>query len=338
MPHACIFDVLAKVGARDGSIGAEQDVNWIVDRISSCDDLRVIVVEVGVNQLNIALDGHAVRCQLPQIRSEGLGCGNRIDRSNLHHLLVKQGCKDDVVDFVLHAKWQESNSRSWREHCGNAFAHHRVVLASTLLKLRSSGRAESLACRRECGRIDLAILLNDVDRCASNICKMRDLLGPRGPSHLDAFCLQFRDVDDGPVGFHVEGRSECFAALVVHHDSSLGLIVDQIFVIYHRGGGCKDNWGSSASGGGGGLLLGRGGISNSLLGGCLSSLDLICRSGGVLSECLILLSKKNDIVVQGIVACAKVLNFSLESVEQSLKLVKLHLHFSVSCCHLGGQM
>ena len=49
----------------------------------------------------------------------------------------------------------------------------------------------------------------------------------------------------------------------------------------------------------------------------------------------ILLSKENDIVVQGVVACAKVLNFSLESVEQSLKLVKLRLHFSVLCCHLG---
>ncbi len=107
----------------------------------------MIVVEVGVNQLNIALDGHAVQCQLPQIRLEGLGRGDRIDRSNLHHLLVKQGCKDDVVDFVLRAKWQESNSRSWCELCENAFIHHRVVLASTLLKLRSSGRAESLACR-----------------------------------------------------------------------------------------------------------------------------------------------------------------------------------------------
>ena len=65
------FDVLAKVGARDGSIGAEQDVNWIVDQISSCDDLRVIVVEVGVNQLNIALDGHAV-CTMPA-PSDSLG-------------------------------------------------------------------------------------------------------------------------------------------------------------------------------------------------------------------------------------------------------------------------
>ena len=57
----------------------------------------------------------------------------------------------------------------------------------------------------------------------------------------------------------------------------------------------------------------------------------------------ILLSKENDIVVQGVVACAKVLNFSLESVEQSLKLVKLRLHFSVSVailvdeCSLGGR-
>ncbi len=34
------LDVLTKVGARDGSIGAEQDVDWIVNRISSCDDLE----------------------------------------------------------------------------------------------------------------------------------------------------------------------------------------------------------------------------------------------------------------------------------------------------------
>jgi len=51
---------------------------------------------------------------------EGLGRGDRIDRSDLHHLLVKQGCKDDIVDFVLHAKWQELNSRSWRERCEDA--------------------------------------------------------------------------------------------------------------------------------------------------------------------------------------------------------------------------
>ncbi len=54
------FDAQAKVSARDQWVGCEEDVNRIVDSCSSSNDLGIVVVKIGVKEVDVAFDGGAV--------------------------------------------------------------------------------------------------------------------------------------------------------------------------------------------------------------------------------------------------------------------------------------
>ncbi len=77
----------------------------------------------------------------------------------------------------------------WCERLHDAFAHHRVVLPGSCLEQGSSALAEDLALGLEHGRINLAILVDNVDGGASGVGKVDALLGAHVPPHLDILGL-----------------------------------------------------------------------------------------------------------------------------------------------------
>ncbi len=53
------LDVASEIVAWDNHVHKEEDVDGIVDRCTAGDDLGVVGVEIGVEQLNVSLDGGA---------------------------------------------------------------------------------------------------------------------------------------------------------------------------------------------------------------------------------------------------------------------------------------
>jgi hypothetical protein len=68
-----VLDVASEIVAWDNHVCGEEDVDGIVDRCTAGNDLGVVGVEVGVEQLDVSLDGGAIGRQLPQIGAQGLG-------------------------------------------------------------------------------------------------------------------------------------------------------------------------------------------------------------------------------------------------------------------------
>jgi hypothetical protein len=64
------------------------------------------------------------------------------------------------------------------------------------LELGSSALAKDLALGLKCGRIDLSVLMDNVDGGASCIGKVDDLLGAHVPPHLDALGLELGGIDN----------------------------------------------------------------------------------------------------------------------------------------------
>ncbi len=83
------LDVASEIVGWDNHVREEEDVDGIVDRCTASNDLGVVGVEVGVEQLNVSLDGGAISRQLPQIGVQGLGGGDGVDCGQGHDFLVK---------------------------------------------------------------------------------------------------------------------------------------------------------------------------------------------------------------------------------------------------------
>ncbi len=83
------LNVASEIVAWDNHVRREEDVDRILNRCTTGDDLGVVGVKVGVEQLNVSLDGGAVGWQLPQIRAQGLGGGNGVNCGQGHDFLVK---------------------------------------------------------------------------------------------------------------------------------------------------------------------------------------------------------------------------------------------------------
>ena len=64
-----VLDVQSKKGTRDHGVGSEEDVNRVIDSCATSNDLRVVGVEIGVKELNVAFDCGAIHSDLPQIRA-----------------------------------------------------------------------------------------------------------------------------------------------------------------------------------------------------------------------------------------------------------------------------
>jgi hypothetical protein len=87
--HLLALDVTSEVIAWDNHVRGEEDVDQIVDHCTAGDDLCVVGVKVGVEQLDVSLDGGAIGRQLPQIGAQGLGGGHGVNCGQGHDLLVK---------------------------------------------------------------------------------------------------------------------------------------------------------------------------------------------------------------------------------------------------------
>ncbi len=79
----------------------------------------------------------------------------------------------------------------------------------------SSALAKDLALGLKRGRVDLSVLVDDVDGRASSVGKVDDLLGAHVPPHLDTFGLELSGVDNSPTRLHVKLSGEFVTSLVV---------------------------------------------------------------------------------------------------------------------------
>ncbi len=107
------------------------------------------------------------------------------------------------------------DSGCWCERLHDALAHHRVVLPCPCLEQGSSALAKDLALCLKHGRVNLSVLVDNVDDRASSIGKVDDFLGAHVPSHLDAFGLELGGVDNGPTRLHVKLSGEFVTSFVV---------------------------------------------------------------------------------------------------------------------------
>ena len=71
-----------------GTIG--DDVDGVVDGGSPGKDLGVVHVEVGVDEVDIAVDGGRIDGQVREVGVKGLGGRDTVDRGQLHDLLVDE--------------------------------------------------------------------------------------------------------------------------------------------------------------------------------------------------------------------------------------------------------
>ncbi len=71
-----MLDVAPEVVAWDDNVHSKQDVDGIVDRCPTGNDMHVVGVKIGVEELNVSVDGGAIDRWLPQIKAQGLGGGN----------------------------------------------------------------------------------------------------------------------------------------------------------------------------------------------------------------------------------------------------------------------
>ncbi len=79
----------------------------------------------------------------------------------------------------------------------------------------SSALAKDLALGLKCGRVDVSILVEDIDGGSSGIGKVDDSLGAHVPHHHDTFDLELSGVDDGPTRLHVKLSGEFLASFIV---------------------------------------------------------------------------------------------------------------------------
>ncbi len=67
----------------------------------------------------------------------------------------------------------------------------------------SSALSKDLTLGLKHGRVDLFVLVDNVDGRANGIGKVDDFLGAHVPPHLDAFGLELGGIDNGSTQLHV---------------------------------------------------------------------------------------------------------------------------------------
>jgi hypothetical protein len=97
-------------------------------------------------------------------------------------------------------------------------------LSCSCLEQGSSALAKDIALGLKRGRVNLSILVENVDGRASGIGKVDNLLSAHVPPHLDAFGLELSGVDHGPTQLHVKLSGEFVTSFVVN--PSVGPIFD----------------------------------------------------------------------------------------------------------------
>ena len=74
-----VFDVQSKKSAWYDGVGGKENVDRIVDSSTVSNDLGVIGVKIGMEEIDVAFEGGAICRNLPQIRAKGFGGGRRVD-------------------------------------------------------------------------------------------------------------------------------------------------------------------------------------------------------------------------------------------------------------------
>ncbi len=82
------LDVASEIVAWDDHVHGEENVDRIVNHCTAGNDLGVVGIEVGVEQLDVSLNGGAIGRQLPQIGAQGLGGGDGVDCGQSNDFLV----------------------------------------------------------------------------------------------------------------------------------------------------------------------------------------------------------------------------------------------------------
>ncbi len=78
-----------------------------------------------------------------------------------------------------------------------------------------SALAKDLTLGLKDGRVDLSVLVDNVDGRSSGVGQVDDLVGAHVPPHLDAFGLELSGVENGPARLHVKFCGEFLASFIV---------------------------------------------------------------------------------------------------------------------------
>ena len=86
---------------RDNKVRVKKLGDGVIDGGSPGKDSGVVHVEVGVDKVNIAIDGGHIDGQVCEVGAKGLGGRDTVDRGHLHDLLVDERTILHTVKGVL---------------------------------------------------------------------------------------------------------------------------------------------------------------------------------------------------------------------------------------------
>ncbi len=107
--------VLLEIEVRHDKIGIKKLGDGVVDGGSSRKDLRVVHIEVGVDEGNVAIDGSGIDVKIVEVCAKGLSGCNAVDPCKPHNDLVHQGPVLYPVKEVMALVGLEAGKRSHGE-------------------------------------------------------------------------------------------------------------------------------------------------------------------------------------------------------------------------------
>jgi len=90
-----------EVVVRDDEVSVKKLGDGIIDGGSPGEDLSVVHVEVGVDEVDVAVDGGRIDGPVREVGAKGLGGRDTVDRGQLHDLLVDKRTILNTVKGVL---------------------------------------------------------------------------------------------------------------------------------------------------------------------------------------------------------------------------------------------
>ena len=94
-------DVLAERVIGDREVATKELGEWIINGGATSKDLGIVCVEIGVDHVNITIDGSSVGREAIEILAEGLGGHDGVDGSQAHNDLVHQRGIFNAIKRVL---------------------------------------------------------------------------------------------------------------------------------------------------------------------------------------------------------------------------------------------
>ncbi len=107
--------VLLEIEVRHGKVGIKKLGNGVVDGGSLRKDLQVVHVEVGGNEINVAVDGSGIDGKIVEVSAKGLSDCNAVNHCKPHNDLVHQEPILYPIEEVLDLVELEVGKRSHGE-------------------------------------------------------------------------------------------------------------------------------------------------------------------------------------------------------------------------------